>query len=169
MLNVMAQYYQVWTRNRNSETRLVKLKFQLGSENNTRQTLSGLYSVRDQAKEQMSEKQEGLQAGIDYYWNSTFEKTTRQSSIEWKHWYTTVLIESGNVWKWVKEVMGGSDETTEELLHSTRGELIEMWNQKLVNVVTELCWLNVQKVDVQQKVTNLCPAFACDSRYKFSI
>lgn len=61
--------------------------------------------------------------------------------------------------------MVGSDETTEELLHSTGGELIEMLNQKLVNVVTELCWLNVQKVDVQQKVTQLCPAFACDSTY----
>lgn len=61
----------------------MKLKFQPGSENNTRlQRNTGLYSVRDQAKEQMSEKQEGLQAGIDYYWNSTFEKTTRQSSIE---------------------------------------------------------------------------------------
>ena len=35
--------------------------------------------------------------------------------------------------------MGGSGETTEELLHSTGGELIETWNQKLVNVATELC------------------------------
>lgn len=32
--------------------------------------------VRDQAKEQMSEKQEGLQAGKDYYWNSTSKKKT---------------------------------------------------------------------------------------------